>query len=387
MVFLVAALCSGLAFWPRFVQADLLDKSDGKTLAAVKPDLDYLIAQVGSGATSFDPSKVKALLSFVSIPHLDCVAVKPDDLGKASGAFWQFGVKTPLARVGNYFFNPDVPPQAVLPGAVRLGGWHKNEAATRALGAVWKTLPGAKAPVVASGLEFEESTPDASSGVYYRYDVKRYVAVFNDQGRDVVISVSRLKAPSVVGKKGAAVGSPSDWNFFYSGLKGNLMKGLGWADSYIYDSCSVYVFIEPAPGKPLTTVGLFKWIDAGWSNLNVVKRANILEGCKQFAAAFTEMLESPRLPSAEEIAKQAASVAALSEDALRERLKPLAQLLEKIMPSNPKLSREEFAPIIKDAGYAKILSKEQMQSELVKDFVRKAMLGKSFTSEAAAASK
>lgn len=384
---LALALCSALVFWPQAVRAGLFEGPEGKALSAIQPDIDYLIGQAGAASTSIDPTRVKGLLDFVTTQHKDCAAIKPADLGKASGVFWQFSVKASLARIGSYFLNPEVPPQAILPGLVRLGGWRQADAVRQKIGPIWKSLPGVKTPQVVNGVEFEESAPDGSSGAYYNYEIKRYVAVFNEQGRDVAISVSRLKAPSTVGKKGSAVGSKSDWNFFYSGLKGNLLKAMGWADSYIYDSCSIYVMVEPAPGKPLTTVGLFKWVNAGWSNINLVKRENILDGCKNLASLFKEMIESPALPPAEEIVKQAAAVAKLAESELRARVKPLAQLVEKIAPSNPNLSREEFAPLLKDAGYANILSKEEMQSELIKDFIRKAMRRKSFTAGAKDASE
>jgi hypothetical protein len=373
------ALAITLLCPPKPSQAGLFDGPENQALQAIQPDIDYLVGQAGAGATSIDPARVKGLLQFVSTQHKNLESIKPTDLGKAPGAFWQFPVKASLSRIGSYFFNPDTPPQALLPGSVRLGGWRQAEAVRQQLGSFWKTLPGVKTPMVVKGVEFEECTPDSSSGAYYAYEVKRYLAVFNEGGRDVAISVSRLKSPSAVGKKGTLVGSQSDWNFFYSGLKGNLLKAVGWADSYIYDSCSIYVMLEPEPGKPMTSVSLFKWVNAGWSNINMVKRENILAGCKSMASMFKEMIESPLLPSVEEITKYAAQVAKLGESELRARVKPLAQLMEKLAPSNENLSRDEFAPLLKDAAYVNALNKEEMQSELVKDFVRKAVRRKSFT--------
>lgn len=374
-----ALLCS-----PRSGQAGLFDGPEDQAMQAIQPDIDYLVGQASAGASTIDPAKVKGLLQYVSAQHKNPEAVKPADLGKAPGAFWQFSVKSNLSRIGSYFFNPETPPQAILPGSVRLGGWRQAEAVRQQLGSFWKTLPGVKTPMVVKGVEFEECTPDSSSGAYYAYEVKRYLAVFNEGGRDVAISVSRLKSPSAVGKKGVLVGSQSDWNFFYSGLKGNLLKAVGWADSYIYDSCSIYVMLEPEPGKSLTSVSLFKWVNAGWSNINMVKRENILAGCKSMAGMFKEMMESPLLPSVDEITKYTAQVAKLGENELRARVKPLAQLLEKLAPSNQDLSRDEFAPLIKDAAYVNALSKEEMQSELIKDFVRKSVRRKSFTGDGGA---
>ncbi len=371
---LVLALCAGRAH----------AQGEDALVTGAQQDVDYLVGLIGNPAQAFDPAKVQNLLTLVSRASDDVPDLELEKRGKAVGAYWQFTLKTPVAKIGDYVYNPDIPPQAMLPGAVRLGGWRPESLpqARTTLGDVWSRLPGLPEPVVFRGVEHEETTPDPTSGVYYTYDMRRLLVLFNDKGRDVLLSVAKLKEPSAPGKKGAQVGQPRDWTFFYSGLEGNLLKGVSWADSHMYDSCSVFAFMQPKPGENFTKVGLFKWIYAGWSGLNMVEKRYIVDGCQRFASGLKEILEAPNLPGAAAIVDRISLIARMSEPELRERVKPLAALIEQKAPTDDRLSRSEFSPIIKDGGYVNILTPQEMQSELVKDYMRGALRNKSILQDA-----
>ncbi len=88
------------------------------------------------------------------------------------------------------------------------------------------------------------------------------------------------------GKKGLVLGSDSDWNYLYSGKKGTNLPGLGWVSSYMYDSCTIMIYYEMDPNEPLVRCAVFKWLKAGWSNINMVKKSHIYKGLVRYENSF-----------------------------------------------------------------------------------------------------
>ncbi|MFR3457624.1 MAG: hypothetical protein ACLTTU_04215 [Bilophila wadsworthia] len=54
----------------------------------------------------------------------------------------------------------------------------------------------------------------------------------------------------------AIVGNDKDWTYVYTPEKGNLAM-LGWAETYLYGSASISVFMESAPGSGKVDVSIF----------------------------------------------------------------------------------------------------------------------------------
>ncbi len=348
-----------------------------EALKSAEKDISSLLQILGNPALPFHNSRSKNLVAFTALPKEDSGDISPESVDGGTSAYWEFTLKAPLSRVASYLFNPKVPAEAVMPGMVRLGGWKNPDQAAQALTGISGTLPDAESPIFLRGVEHEESTPDVNSGVYYSYDLDRLLAAYKAPEGNVIISISRLKDKSSVGMKGVAFGSAKDWYFFYSGIKGNLLKMVGWADSFIYDSITVNVFLEQTPGQ--TKVALFKWVNAGWKGMNMVKNKHVLAGCKSMGKMLKEVFGTASMPSADAIAAKAAEVNALSDQDLRARLTPFAGFLERQAAGNDTLDRDEFRAIIEGGKYLDILNREQMAAELIKDYIRKAVLNSSFT--------
>ncbi len=383
----VSLLCWGVFFGFVFItaegarnsaQAGLFGSRELKeALKTAEEDISSLLQILKNKDLPFHHSRAKNLIAFAALPKDSPGDVKPGERDGATPAFWEFTLRMPLSRVASYLFSTEVPAEAVMPGMVRMGGWQEPETVAQPLAALSGDLPDPDNAVFLRGVEEEQSTPDVNSGVYYSYALDRLVAGYQVPEGKAIISVSRLKDKSSVGMKGLAFGPLKDWYFFYSGIKGNLLKIVGWADSYMYDSITVSVFLEQNPGE--TKVSLFKWVNAGWKGMNMVKTKHVMDGCKTLGKALQEVLGSASMPRPGAIAEQAATIAALAPDELRGRLEPFAAFLEQQMVEDNALNHDEFKPIIEGGKYLDFLSREQMVSELVKDFIRKAVRDTSFS--------
>ena len=82
------------------------------------------------------------------------------------------------------------------------------------------------------------------------------------------------------------------------------------------------------------------------------------------------MIESPLLPSPEEIADYTAWVRAMPEEQLRALLVPLARAMERYSEDDPVLSREEFRNVTARGGYLSRLNREEMESELLRIYLK-----------------
>lgn len=368
-------LCSGVA------RASLFGGKKDDPLSKAEENITYLLKMLKDTSMQFDPQKVADLVAFTARPHSNPADIVPASVDGATGGYWEFSLAVPLKDVASYIFNPSVPPEAMYPSNVRLGGWHDEAKARETLQGYWNALPNLSGPLVFHGSEYEETTPDANSGCYYNYDLDRMLILFPQNGTNTLISVSRMQGPSGVGKKGVAVGAPTDWNFFYSGQEGNLLSGLGWADSYLYDSITVYVFQQPDPQKPLTRVSLFKWVNGGWKSINMVKTKHVVKGCQNVANILRQVLQTDSVPSPASIAEEVARIDAVPEAELRANFKPMAELVEQTAAKNKQLARDEFSKVIKGGNYAATLTAEQLRSEYIKDFMRSKILGKSLLQE------
>ena len=127
------------------------------------------------------------------------------ELHDANGVSLRETVNAPLSRILDYAYNPDVPSYLVLPSVVRFAGWYPGSDILGLDAPLSSKLPAPQSPVVLHGREFEEITPDLFSGGYYRYDMQRLLALFDHNGRSVLISVAVQDGPSDVGKKGVVL--------------------------------------------------------------------------------------------------------------------------------------------------------------------------------------
>ena len=333
--------------------------------------IGYLLSMLKSKDAAVDLQKLSGLLDFALSKKAADLNLNPGKRENATGAYFFCDVKAPLSKVVKYAYNPKLPAYVTLPSVIRLGGWQVKPAG--AMGSLWEKIGNVKTPIVLRGVEYEEITPDLTMNAYYRYDMDRLMILLNYRGKDFFISVTRQQNPSTVGRKGMIVGADSDWNYLYSGQKGLNRAGLGWVNSYMYDAFSIAVLFEPGPAKGQTRYIAFKWLNAGWGGINMVKRDNILEGCRRFAYGFKKVLESPKLPEAERLIDMYAKIKNMSDQDLIAELQPIGRALQKLSRTDPALARSQFRDLIESGKYLGDMSREERENLLMTEFVKLAI--------------
>lgn len=371
-----------LAFFPGLMPGFLIpggtlyaaagsDKSEARPIW--DDGITYLLTMLTSKETSFDVQKVSGLLDFALSEKGGEAKMKPGERENATGAYFYTDVKAPLSKVIKYAYNPKIPAYVTLPSVVRLGGWQVKPTGTVA--SFWEKVGDVKVPLLMRGVEYEEITPDMTTGAYYRYTMDRLMVLLHHRGKDFFISVTRQKSPSTVGRKGAIIGLDTDWNYFYSGQKGLRKAGLGWVNSYMYNAFSVSILFEPGASQTQTRYMAFKWLKAGWGGINMVKQENIMDGCNRFASGFKKVLESPQLPEAEQVIDVYARIKGLSDQDLTAKLQPIGRALQKLCRTDPALSYRDFQEMIESGKYLDGMSREERENLLMAEWM-KLSLGK-----------
>ena len=185
-----------------------------------------------------------------------------------------------------------------------------------------------------------------------------------------MVSLSKQKAISDIGKKGFVLGSDDDWDYFYTNHEGLSKPGLGWVRSYMYDSWSVAVYCEADSVSPRVRFGIFKWINAGWGNINFVKNKHIYGGLARFAKTFKKLLEYPFAPPVDEMARSFSKIGGLTDTQLKEKTKEYFVGLRHRYPGSKILSAEHFSQLFADNGYLAKMKKEEMQSVLALEYMK-----------------
>ena len=173
--------------------------------------------------------------------------------------------------------------------------------------------------------------------------------------------------------KGYVLGSDDNWDYFYSGKPGLTVPGLGWVRSHMYDSYGINIYSEMDPDAPLLRCGAFRWIRAGWSKINVVKKHHIHNGMKRFAKPFKEILEHPSLPSISALSDTYSFIKALSEDELKARVKTYLSILEKRYGHDYRPPNKWAPQVFKDKKPWFQMSTESMQAVLMAEYMKHAL--------------
>ena len=349
--------------------------------AATAAGIDHLLSLVEPGSQKgFEPERIEALLSFIDGPKQPGVIYTAEPIDGSASAYSEVDVRMGLAAFLQYTFNPAVPWFVTTPSSLRWAHWKSADASRKQMPKLWELLDAAEAPVIIRGLETVENTPDLFSGAYYRYDLYRTLILLRHAGRHILISLSKQKDRSEVGKKGYILGPDEHWVYFYSGEPGLTIGGLGWMSSYMYDSIGISIYAETEPSGSAVRTANLKWVRGGWSNLNVIRSEHIHKGMQRFASALKSVLESPRLPSVHVLEDVAAQVARLSDAGLREKTKVYRDILlaraERLSGGAHKHLPNSFW----DERLWQGMRREEMESVLVLENLR-AHLGKSSPDE------
>lgn len=319
------------------------------TMTRLTPIVDYLFEHRNSGR------------NLHSLPAM----------GSMSGAYHSFAIERPLATLLSYAYNPEIPQVAFRPTSIRLTYWTEiNGQRDAAFPRLWPQLSKTGNPIQLRGKELTEITPDLFSGAYFQYHLDTRIILMEHEGRRLFFSISKQPERSEVGKKGAIVGGDQTWNYLYASSTGLAKPGLGWVKSYIYDSVSVVIYAEPEAGKDRIEVGIFKWLNAGWGGINMVKPKHIHEGLIRFAEPFKELLERPNLPEPEWLATYFRPLSDMDTDDLRAQAHLYHQRLQDHYADQKPFSNAKLAKLFGDPAYADGLDRPQMEAMLAKDYAK-----------------
>jgi len=338
----------------------------------VEQNLTALLALSQRRGTAINPHDYDALLDYVTMAKGDGRELVPARRLDANGTVLRVTMKTGLARLMRYCYNPSIPNYLLFPSVLRLSGWYQGSDILTKDSKPWLHLGKSDKPEALWGQEYEVNAPDSFGGGYYRYDLNRLLIMTKHNGKNVLISISKQKDKSSVGKK-AVILDEGEWNYFYSGING-LNKGLiGWADTYLYDSASVQVFVEDNGHQ--TTFMLFKWLRAGWAGMNMVQKDHINDGVTRYANAFKRIVESDRLPDPDELAARVRELSTMSEADLSRKIAAYAVAIENIAKTSPAMKKSEFQKVVENGKYANILTHEERVGAILVEYL-KSRLGK-----------
>lgn len=327
----------------------------------------YLVELTSSGSKSVDLAKLQPLLNMANLnqgKELDITNKKFGD-----GVFVNIELPVSMNKMVRFAFNPEVPAEIIFPSAIRYGYWLPGSDILSLPSPLWKTWGSAEKPLVLHGEEFEELTPNTDSGSYYSYTLKRLLLAFVDQqGKKVLLTVSMQNGPSQPGKKSFIVGNDKDWNYVYSNEVGTNLSGIGWAEPVVYDSFTLNVFTEKEPGASILENAIFKWIDAGWSGINMVKRSHVQAGIKRYLAGFKEVMARGNV---DEIVAEKKRLDALTQDQRLEEFFSYARFVQEHSVRGD--APDAYKNAAKDGAYGSTMSPEQLVSQMLKNHLRKTL--------------
>jgi len=148
---------------------------------------------------------------------------------------------------------------------------------------------------------------------------------------------------------------------------GSNLKLVGWAETYMYDSANVSLMY---PGDAGGGLAFFKWVKAGWSNMNMVKSKHIRSGGERFLTNMRQVLDAPKLPEPEAIYARHKELAAMDDAALRTAFEPHATALANAAHGNSLLANADFQAVLKDGAYVRQIGREELISELMKLYMK-----------------
>ncbi len=330
----------------------------------IYPGLEHVLS-LTQPVTDLDPEQLSELINFVgAIPVGSSMDLKKRQ--GAAGAFYGFSVQGDLARVMDYAYSPDIPTYITMPSSIKNQKWLTPQV-HHALRNLPRNVESTDAVHLLRGRDHEAITPDTHTGGYYSYNQDRVVTVLPGPTGPVLISVSIQNDSSEVGKKGCIIGEDEDWNYLYSGEKGLNKTGLGWVSSYMYYASSIIIYVADST-ENVVHIGSFKWLNAGWAKMNMVKSNHILKGIERFASDFKIVLEAPGLPDASVLAKKYKDLLQNSEQGLQQMVSPYLQALED--SKSAELSSNPFKKLLASGEYLEQMSREEMVKVLMLEYVK-----------------
>lgn len=315
---------------------------------------------------------LKKLIDFIETPKNPSDIYYSSNILDSSGAYYDFDVNVTLDRIVEYIYNINLPSHLFSPAAIRMCLWSEADEQWKKFSIDNAKLPNNNQQVIMRGIEYVVTTPDVFSGAYYGYFIDRTIIICQINERIVLISLSKQKEPSSVGKKGFVIGDDDEWNYFYSGEKGLTKPGIGWADTYMYDSFSITIQFQSSSSKKQTKVGVFSWVNAGWAGINVVKPKHIHHGLIRYGQCFKEVLESPLLPKPEELIRVVNQLNTLPANQLRNIVQNYyVHLFE--MVKNRTEYEDKLSELVQNPNIYEQMTIEEMKAFLLLEYMKHAL--------------
>ena len=329
----------------------------------VSTDLEYLLELPDGERTS--PVKLDTAIRILDFMDQSKALENTFSVGERNGAasdYFEFTVNHPWPEVVDLVYHPSIPSYLTMPSSIRRSHWIEVDGQQQPFPKLPTQPEELKTPVLIKGIEFIENSPDTNSGAYYAYNLERALLLFMHKGRRVLISISVQPSKSDVGKKGMVLGSDDEWNYLYTGEKGCSLRGLGWVDTFMYDSESIMVYYESDMPDKKVKCATFKWLNAGWSGINFVQGKHIRRGVERFARDFKTIVESPKLPDNITLAAMFQKIDELPTDVLRTKsIAYFDHLRDYYGSSEPKYNKW-LSELLNDDAYFENMSRQEMQA-------------------------
>ncbi len=330
----------------------------------VYQELEHLSSFLKS-EDQIDPAQVAALINFVdATPNDTSLTLK--ERNNMEGVLHTFQIDSSFGNLLNYIYNPDMPAYVTSPSSLQKRQWITPEMEKKLHHLIHEAEETVTA-IVLRGEESETITPDTNTGSYYSYSQNRLVTLLPGSSGPIMLSLSLQDQISDIGRRGCIVGEDQNWDYLYSDKTGLNKLGLGWVDSYMYGAYSVIVYI-PDPATNTVKVGIFKWLNAGWQKINMVRSHHILGGIKRFAADLKGVLESPDLPEANEIVDKYLELQKKDTKELRRLVAPYLELISTAEDAGTCPS--SFISSVASGEYLEQMSSEEIIRILLLEYIK-----------------
>ena len=366
----------GLIFY--ILPTQTMANSSQEEIRLSKPvieSLQYLLVLLDSAnEEEIIMAQIAPVIDFVSSRNKTWPALYySEDNFNAQSAYHEFDINQGLEKILKYAYTRMIPSQAVIPSSIRLSYWKNFKGAQHGNSWHWKYPVSEGHFQIIRGIQHEATTPDMTSWTYYSYDLDRLLILSRYKDQNVFFSISKQqeKAP---GKKAFALGVDKDWNYLYTQETGVNKAGMGWVTPYMYESFSITVFVEQ-PDKSSVKCAMFKWLNAGAANINMVKKHHIQEGIKRFETGFKMVLENPQLPKPEDLAAAFSQIENLPIEDMKNEISLYFQRLQARYHYDDVFKDKKLAEFFTSPEYLNQLTMYEMKSILNLEYMKN-ILGK-----------
>ncbi len=336
----------------------------------ITESLQYLLGILNAdNGENIIMTKIAPTIDFVSSRDKTWPALYySEDNFNAQSAYHEFRIDQGLEQILKYAYTRKIPSQAVIPSSIRLSYWKHFSGAEDSNPWYWNYPAPEGHFQIIRGIQHEATSPDASSWTYYTYDLEKLLILSRYKDQNVFFSISRQqdKAP---GRKAFALGGDKDWNYLYTQETGVNKAGMGWVTPYMYESFSITVFVEQ-PDKSSVKCAMFKWLNAGAANINMVKKHHIQEGIKRFETGFKMVLENPHLPKPNDLADAFSEIEKLSIEDMRNEIGGYFLKLKARYHQDDVFKDKKLAEFFTSPEYLNQLTREEMKGILNLEYMK-----------------